>query len=63
MRGQTGNLSRGKRKHCSTRSVITERKKFLVEPNSRSESRKRVSEPELRSIETIPPEERTEKIF
>lgn len=54
---------RKKRKHCSKKSVITETKKSLVEPISRSESRKRVSEPEVRSIETIPPEERTEKIF
>ena len=38
-------------------------KKFLVEPKSRSESRKRVSEPEVRSIEIIPPEECTEKDF
>ena len=38
-------------------------KKFLVELNSRLESRKRVSEPEVRAIEIIPPEECIEKDF
>ena len=41
-------------------SVITDMKKLLLEPNSSLESRESVSEPEVRAIEIIPPEECTE---